>query len=283
MKLKNLKYLTLLGFSGFVASFTVACANAKQEGDGKKTDENQNDTENMGRRNQEQSPENPQNPNNRNQADQAPGRNNDNELKNKKFHSTLEATTLQTDTISQEQLQKNENFMMSKKNFDKFKEIINKPNVPNTNNVEKAQIKEINKHLKTQKLDETLLKDYLVAIISSEIRKRERESTSNKTSKISKIDLEYSYLKGDSFSFKITINVSNQTTGQPKTDITKIYWSSPQTKYDLSNEEDGPVFTNVIVDNDANASNPGISVFISREISSMFDGSLKTNGKNNSN
>lgn len=280
MKLKNLKYITLLGFSSFVASFTVACASARQEGDGKKTGENQNDAENMGRRNQEQSPENPQNPNNRNQADQAPGRNNDNKLKKQKFHSTLEATSLQTDTISQDQLQKNENFMMSKKNFDKFKEIVNKPNVPSTNNVEKAQIKEINKHLKTQKLDEILLKDYLVAIISSEIRKRERESTSNKTSKISKIDLEYSYLNGDNFSFKITINVSNQTTGQPKTDIKKIYWSSPQTKYDFSNEEEGPVFTNVIVDNDT--SDRGISVFISREISNMFDGLLKTNSKNNS-
>ena len=280
MKLKNLKYLTLLGFSSFVASFTVACANTKQEGDGKQTGENQNGTENMGRRNQEQSPENPQNPNNRNQADQEAGRNNDNKLKNKKFYLTLEATTLKTDTISQEQLQKNENFAMSKKNFDKFKEIINKPNVSSTNNVEKAQIKEINKHLKTQKLDETLLKDYLIAIISSEIRKRERDSTSNKTSKINKIDLEYSYLNGDSFSFKITINVSNQTSGQAKTDITKMYWSSPQTKYDLSNEEDGPVFTNVIVDNDT--SDRGISVFISREISNMFDGLLKTNGKNNS-
>lgn len=225
MKLKNLKYLTLLGFSGFVASFTVACANAKQEGDGKQTGENQNSAENMGRRNQEQSPENPQNPNNRNQADQALERNNDSKLKNKKFHSTLEATTLKTDTISQEQLQKDQNFMMSKKNFDKFKEIINKPNSSSTDNVEKAQIKEINQHLKTQKLDETLLKDYLIAIISSEIRKRERESTSNKTSKISKIDLEYSYLSGDSFSFKITINISNQTSAQAKTDITKIYRS----------------------------------------------------------
>ena len=371
MKLKKLKWFTLLGFSGIVTGVAAACANVKQD-DGNKV-RNQNSTE-MGKggekqspgqaqnpknRNQseqtpggntnkntppvqrpegndngkqnkqsgqkQQSPGQPQNPKNRNQSEQAPGGNtnkntppvqrpeaNDNSKQNKQSgqnennkmgknteemqkgkerqseskdnkpkakegHFSLEATA-GTDTITQKQLQENKDFMLSKKNFDKFKEIIDKAkSTPRKSNrisnngdeIEKAQIQGINEYLKTLPFNEELLKDYLIAIISNEIGNRTSQS-----GKISKVDFQYSFTNANDFSFKITID-ANVKRGDNLTSFQKKWSSSDKTKYD-SNNGDGVLFTNVIVDdigkNDQTdpGSKEGIPIFIVREISNMF-------------
>ncbi|WP_343251465.1 hypothetical protein [Mycoplasma amphoriforme] len=322
MKLKKLKWFTLLGFSGIVTGVAAACANVKQD-DGNKV-RNQNSTE-MNEGQKQQSPGQAQNPNNQNQAGQSPAGNTnkntppvrrpeandkskqnkqsgqnennkmdqnteemqkgkesqseskDNKPKAKEGHFSLEATA-GTDTITQKQLQENKDFMLSKKNFDKFKEIIDKakstphksnPINSNGDEIEKAQIQGINEYLKTLPFNEELLKDYLIVIISNEIGNRALESD-----KISKVDFQYSFTNTNDFSFKITID-ANVKRGDNLTSFQKKWSSSDKTKYDSNNQE-GVLFTNVIVDdigkNDQTdpGSKEGIPIFIVREISNMF-------------
>ncbi|CDN40837.1 unnamed protein product [Mycoplasma amphoriforme A39] len=208
----------------------------------------------------------------------------DNKPTTKQFHYSLDVTTLKTQTISQQQLQENPDFMVSKDNFENFKKIINdSKRVPdkndrkgnNGNEIEEAEIKGINQYLQTLTFNETLLKDYLITIISNEIQKR---------SKVSKIELQYSFTDSNNFSFNISIHVSLQLEREFKS-FEKKWKSSAQTKYGLV--DNGYQFTNVIVDqidkgdNDAAASQIGNPIYLDREISGMFFGLLKTNESSN--
>ena len=208
----------------------------------------------------------------------------DNKPTTKQLHYSLDVTTLKTQTISQQQLQENPDFMVSKDNFENFKKIINdSKQVPdkkerksnNGNEIEEAEIKGINQYLKTLTFNETLLKDYLIAIISNEIQKR---------SKVSKIELQYSFTDSKNFSFNISIHVSLQLEREFKS-FEKKWKSSSQTEYGLVGN--GYQFTNVIVDqidkgdNDAAASQIGNPIYLDREISGMFFGLSKTNESSN--
>lgn len=212
----------------------------------------------------------------------------DNKPTTKEFHYSLDVTTLKTQTISQQQLQANPDFMVSKDNFENFKKIINdskrvpdKNNRKNTNGneIEDAEIKGINQYLKTLTFNETLLKDYLITIISNEIQKR---------SKVSKIDLQYSWLNANNFSFKISLHTELQL-GKETKPFERKWSSSNETKYDFAGKDEGAQFTNVIVDDigkDGNdnadpASQKGISITLAHEISGMFFGLSKTNESSN--
>ena len=312
MKLKKLKWFTLLGFSGIVAGVAAACANVKQD-DGNNV-RNQNSTE-MGKGGEKQLPGQTQNPKNRNQSEQTPGANTegkenkkpgenendkmaqnpkemqkgknnqakskDNKPETKQFSSTLNVTTLGTETITQQQLQASNDFKFSSKNFEEIKKIIENskqhPKARSKNNdkeVHDQEIKGINDYLKTLTFNEELLKDYLIAIISNEIQKRP---------KVSKIELQYSFTDSNNFSFNISIHESLQLEKQLKSFVKK-WKSSDQTKYDLI--DNGYQFTNVIVDdieegaNADPASQMGNPIYLDREISGMFFGLSQTNTSN---